>query len=141
MSVTEMEHVLVLSDDIETTCEFYCTVIGLRAGARPPLEFPGYWLYVGDRACLHVAERAAYRAHAAHVGLSVAKDPGGPGPVDHIAFNATDYNAVSERLERAGVAAVRNTVPDGGPRQLFVEAPDGVRIEINVTPSPREGGA
>jgi hypothetical protein len=37
-----------------------------------------------------------------------------------------------ERLERAGVPAVSNTVP-GGPRQLFFADPNGVRVEINVS--------
>jgi catechol 2,3-dioxygenase-like lactoylglutathione lyase family enzyme len=138
MSVTEMEHVLLLSDDIDQTCEFYCSVIGLRVGTRPPLAFPGYWLYASDVACLHIAERAPYRAHAARIGLEVPDDPGGPGPVDHIAFNATDYDEFSERLESNGVAAIRNTVPGGGPRQLFIADPDGVRIEINVKQSPIE---
>ncbi|MBV9805072.1 MAG: VOC family protein, partial [Solirubrobacterales bacterium] len=57
------------------------------------------------------------------------------GPVDHVAFGAADWNAVVERLERAGVHAVRNAVP-GGPRQLFFEDPNGVRVEINV-PNPQ----
>ena len=35
------------------------------------------------------------------------------------------------RLERHGVAAVTNAVP-GGPRQVFIEDPNGVRVEINV---------
>jgi catechol 2,3-dioxygenase-like lactoylglutathione lyase family enzyme len=138
MSVTEMEHVLLLSDDIDQTCEFYCTVIGLRVGTRPPLEFPGYWLYASDVACLHIAERGAYRAHAARIGLDVPDDPGGPGPVDHIAFAATDYHEATERLENNGVAAIRNTVPGGGPRQLFIEDPNGVRVEINVRQSPNQ---
>jgi len=33
------------------------------------------------------------------------------------------------------IPAVRNTVPGGGPRQLFIDDPNGVRIEINV-PAP-----
>ena len=65
MTVLQMEHVLVLSDDIEVTREFYCGVVGLREGQRPPLAFPGYWLYAGDTPCLHVADRRAYREHAA----------------------------------------------------------------------------
>jgi catechol 2,3-dioxygenase-like lactoylglutathione lyase family enzyme len=138
MNVTEMEHVLLLSDDIDQACEFYCTVVGLRVGTRPPLEFPGYWLYARDTPCLHIAERSSYRAHATRIGLEVSDDPGGPGPVDHIAFNATDYDELSRRLERSGVAAIRNTVPGGGPRQLFIPGPDGVRIEINVRQSPTE---
>jgi catechol 2,3-dioxygenase-like lactoylglutathione lyase family enzyme len=138
MSVTAMEHVLVLSDDIEATRDFYCRVVGLRVGERPLLAFPGYWLYAGPIACLHVAERGAYSSHAASLGLEARAEPPGAGPVDHIAFNASDYEALSARLESNGVAAVRNTISGGGPRQLFIEDPNGVRVEINVRDSPTE---
>jgi catechol 2,3-dioxygenase-like lactoylglutathione lyase family enzyme len=146
MSITDMEHVLVLSDEIETTREFYCQVVGLRVGERPALEFPGYWLYAGATACLHIAERGPYLAHAARLGLNVLAQPaaGGTvptqaaatGPVDHIAFNADDYDELRARCESRGVPAVANTIPGGGPRQLFIDDPNGVRIEINVRHSP-----
>jgi catechol 2,3-dioxygenase-like lactoylglutathione lyase family enzyme len=132
MSVTGMQHVLVLSDDIEATRDFYTQVVGLTVGERPLLEFPGYWLYAGGAPCVHVAERQAYLDHAAGLGLHP-----GAGPVDHIAFNAGDYEELSERIARGGVAAVRNTVPNGGPRQLFIEDPNGVRVEINVRQQAR----
>jgi catechol 2,3-dioxygenase-like lactoylglutathione lyase family enzyme len=127
-----MEHVLVLSEDIEETRDFYSRVVGLRTGERPPLEFPGYWLYAGSTPCLHIAQRQAYSAHAARLGLTVPGQAPGPGPVDHIAFNGSDYEAISARLESNGVPAVLNDIPNGGPRQLFIEDPNGVRIEINV---------
>jgi catechol 2,3-dioxygenase-like lactoylglutathione lyase family enzyme len=132
MSITEMEHVLVLSEDIDATRDFYCGVVGLRVGNRPPLEFPGYWLYAGRVACVHVADRKAYLTHAASLGLTVSNGPRGPGPLDHIAFNADDYEDVCSRLEQRGVAAVRNTVPGAGLRQVFFDDPNGVRVEINV---------
>jgi catechol 2,3-dioxygenase-like lactoylglutathione lyase family enzyme len=132
MTVTEMEHVLVLADDIDATRDFYCSAVGLQVGERPPLKFPGYWLYAGTTACLHVAERHTYLSHAAALGLPLSDESPRGGPVDHIAFNATDYDGVTAQLERAGVAAVRNTIPNGGPRQVFFEDPNGVRIEINV---------
>jgi catechol 2,3-dioxygenase-like lactoylglutathione lyase family enzyme len=127
-----MEHVLVLSDDIDATRDFYCQIVGLQVGERPPLEFPGYWLYAGKVPCLHVAERSSYLRHAAWLGLSVVKEPPGASAVDHIAFNASDYDAVCERLESAGIPAVRNTVPAARLRQLFIEDPNGVRVEINI---------
>ena len=55
MSVSRMEHVLVLCDDVERTREFYCEVVGLRLGDRPKLAFPGYWLYAGDTPCVHTS--------------------------------------------------------------------------------------
>lgn len=30
-------------------------VLGLRVGDRPPFPFPGYWLYAGSSAWVHVA--------------------------------------------------------------------------------------
>jgi catechol 2,3-dioxygenase-like lactoylglutathione lyase family enzyme len=132
--VSELEHVLVLSDDIDAARDFYERAVGLRTGDRPPLEFAGYWLYAGSAPCLHIADRAAYEAHAETLGLTVAgaRDRSRAGPVDHIAFTAADYAAVSERLARAGIKPVRNDVPGGGPRQLFFDDPDGLRVEINV---------
>lgn len=131
MSIGSIEHVLVLAEDIEETREFYCQVVGLQVGERPPLAFPGYWLYSGATACVHIAERQAYATHAAGLGLAVSESDSGRGPVDHIAFTALDYEAVIARLAERGVPAVANAVP-GGPRQLFVEDPNGVRVEINV---------
>jgi catechol 2,3-dioxygenase-like lactoylglutathione lyase family enzyme len=132
MSVTEMEHVLVLSEDIEASRDFYCRVVGLQVGERPALEFPGYWLYAGATPCVHVADRSTYLRHAAWLGLAVPHEPPGAGYVDHIAFNASDYEAVRARLESNGVPAVQNVVPGGGLHQLFFHDPNGVRIEINV---------
>jgi catechol 2,3-dioxygenase-like lactoylglutathione lyase family enzyme len=131
MSIVAMEHVLVLSDDIDLTRDFYCDVVGLSVGDRPPLEFPGYWLYADTTPCLHIAQRRAYAAHAARLGLAVPESDPGTGPLDHIAFIALDYETLTARLAELGVPVVTNVVP-GGPRQVFFEDPNGVRVEINV---------
>jgi hypothetical protein len=108
--------------------------VGLRVGSRPPLEFPGYWLYAeSPSACLHVAQREPYLRHLATLGLAAGTKTS--GEVDHIAFSATDYGSVTARIEAGGVTPVRNTIP-GGPRQLFLDDPNGVRIEINVSDPP-----
>jgi catechol 2,3-dioxygenase-like lactoylglutathione lyase family enzyme len=130
--VSELEHVLVLSDDVERACDFYQQTLGLRLGDRPPLQFTGYWLYAGPTPCLHIADRASYRAHAESLGLSVGARNDHGGPVDHIAFSARGYAELSDRLARAGIEPVRNDVPGGGPRQLFFTDPEGLRVEINI---------
>jgi catechol 2,3-dioxygenase-like lactoylglutathione lyase family enzyme len=135
VALTSIQHLLVLTDDIDGTRDFYRDVLGLEEGRRPPLEFPGYWLYAQGVPCVHVADRDIYNAHAASLGLAPSEGRRGSGVVDHVAFNASDYHEVTARLERHGIDAVQNTVPGIGMRQLFVSDPNGVRIEINVLPT------
>ena len=132
MPLTKMEHYLVLTDDIERTREFYCQALGMHVGARPPLEFPGYWLYVGDTPCIHIAEWQTYTAHSLAQGIPVSSRASGTGPFDHIAFNAENYDEVLERLHRHGVHPGKNDVTGVPLRQLFLTDPNGVKIEINV---------
>jgi catechol 2,3-dioxygenase-like lactoylglutathione lyase family enzyme len=130
--LTKMEHYLVLTDDIQATKQFYCEALGMREGFRPPLEFPGYWLYVGDTPCIHIAEWQTYTAHSERQGIPVSKRAPGTGPFDHIAFNAEDFAGVLARLQRYGIEPGRNIVKGTPLRQLFLTDPNGVKIEINV---------
>jgi catechol 2,3-dioxygenase-like lactoylglutathione lyase family enzyme len=136
MPLHGLEHALVLTDDLERTKAFYCEVLGFEVGERPPLPFPGYWLSLDGAACLHVAERAAYEAHAADVGLRRSN-----GPIDHLAFAADGHEALAARLEAAEVEVVTNDVPAAGIRQLFIDDPNGVRIELNLAPGSEPASA
>lgn len=42
MALKSLNHFLVRADDLESTRDFYVDLLGLRVGARPPFEFPGY---------------------------------------------------------------------------------------------------
>jgi len=126
MPLVRLQHTLILTDDIEGTKAFYCDVLGLEAGERPALPFPGYWLYLAGVACLHVAARAEYEAHAQTLGLAAKGFP-----VDHVAFVADGYEQLVERLAAADVEVTTNVVP-GGVRQLFFDDPNGARIELVI---------
>ena len=134
MPLRRLDHLLVLTDDLEATRAFYCDALGLEAGERPELGFPGYWLYLDGVPCVHVAERAAYEARATQLGLRVD-----PAPVDHIAFRADGGAGLAERLRTLGIEAVANEVPTAGLRQLFLTDPNGVRVEVNVVTDDAEG--
>jgi catechol 2,3-dioxygenase-like lactoylglutathione lyase family enzyme len=127
MPLTSMEHLLVLTDDLEGTKDFYCRALGLEVGERPPLGFAGYWLYLEGVPCVHVADREGYAPYSEQVGL-----PAAPGAVDHIAFSGTDYEEAAARLAREGIEARVNTPPGTTLRQLFFEDPNGLKVEINV---------
>jgi catechol 2,3-dioxygenase-like lactoylglutathione lyase family enzyme len=136
MPLLQLEHYLVLSDDIDATRDFYCAALGMRQGPRPPLDFPGYWVYLREVPCIHIADWSGYRAYAEAIGIGMSTRAAGTGPVDHIAFSAVDYVSVKARLRGAGVAAAENLVPGIGLRQLFLLDPNGVKIEINIPAEP-----
>jgi catechol 2,3-dioxygenase-like lactoylglutathione lyase family enzyme len=128
--VAVLDHLLVLTDDIDATRDFWCEALDLDVGERPPLEFPGYWLYGAAGPCVHVAERAAYEAHVTELGL-----PLGTGPVEHVAFDVPDYREAVARILNMGISATDHAVV-GVMHQLLFEDPNGVKIEINVKEQP-----
>lgn len=131
MALIKLEHYLVISDDIEATRRFYCDALGMRVGFRPELPFDGYWLYVGDVPCIHIAERHSYRRYSESIGIPVTRGDAGTGMIDHVAFNATDFDGMLSRLRSLGLEPKQNLVDDIGLRQLFLDDPSGVKIELN----------
>jgi catechol 2,3-dioxygenase-like lactoylglutathione lyase family enzyme len=122
MPLTQLNHVTVRTDDLEGTRDFYREVLGLKDGLRPPLAFPGYWLYCGEQAVVHLVPRSA--------GIG-ASEGDATGNFDHVAFTAEDFEGMRARLARFGLAFRENEVPGIRLRQLFVRDPNQVMIEIN----------
>ena len=108
MPLNHIEHYLVLTKDLEATRDFYVNVLGMRDGERPPFDFAGNWFYLGDMACVHVAQVGGEK------GLREAPEGDGTGAVDHIAFNASGLAELLRRLDRLGLQARRLTMPDLG---------------------------
>jgi len=106
---------------LEDLRRFYCEVLGLTVGRRPPFGSDGYWLYAGDLALVHlsVADDTATAVTDAQTTLN------------HVAFACSGRQTFERRLEASGVALRRATVPDTGIRQLFLEDPAGNGIELS----------
>jgi catechol 2,3-dioxygenase-like lactoylglutathione lyase family enzyme len=131
MPLLRLEHYLVLSDDIDATRDFYCDVLGMREGFRPKLDFPGYWLYVGDVPSIHIAEWESYAVWTKEVGIPISSRAKSTGAVDHIAFNASGFDETRARLQARGIEINENLLDEIGLRQLFIYDPNGVPIELN----------
>ena len=132
MALLSLNHVTIRPHDIEATRDFYVNVVGLHEGARPPFRFPGYWLYAGDMAVIHLVGKG--NPTDDFVGNSGATQPNtGSGAVDHLAFayDAEDYDKTCAAIEAHGFAFKSQTVPDLGLRQLFIKDPDAVVVELN----------
>jgi catechol 2,3-dioxygenase-like lactoylglutathione lyase family enzyme len=122
MPLTQLNHVTVRTDDLEGTRDFYREVLGLEPGARPPLSFPGYWLYCGEQAVVHLVPRSGA------IGAGNSDDTGN---FDHVAFTASDFDGMRQHLARLGIAFREQDVPGARIRQLFVQDPNRVMIELN----------
>ena len=131
MPVQRLEHFLVISEDIDATRDFYCDVLGMTVGFRPELDFPGYWLYLGDVGCLHLAEWETYARWTKEVDIPMSTKAPGSGPVDHIAFNATGFDEIIARLDQRGLGYKQNRLDDIGLRQIFLKDPNGITLELN----------
>jgi catechol 2,3-dioxygenase-like lactoylglutathione lyase family enzyme len=122
MPVTEMNHFTVLTDDLERTRAFYVGLLGLREGPRPPLGFPGAWLYAGERPVLHVI-----------AGRALPEER--RGVLDHMAFSASDLAGLTARLEGAGISYDLGRQPDSNVWQLFLHDPNGAKVELDFAPT------
>ena len=121
MAVTAMNHFTVLTDDVEATVCFYRDVVGLAEGPRPPLGFPGAWLYAGNQAVLHVVggrQRSELRA----------------GVIDHMAFSASGLRDAIATLDANGVAYQCRQQVGSGVWQVFFHDPNGAKVELDFAP-------
>jgi catechol 2,3-dioxygenase-like lactoylglutathione lyase family enzyme len=129
MPLGPLQHFTIEPSDLEKTKDFYCDVLGLENGDRPPLDFPGYWLYSGGTATVHLM--GTRKPREGIVVRGTEKKFEDTGRLDHIAFAATDVEGVRQRLQSRGVKFRESIVPRSGDTQFFLHDPDGVGVELN----------
>ena len=136
MPLSHMEHFLLQTEDIEATKDWYVKVLGLRVGPCPDFKFPVYWLYLGDRDVLHITTggKSVSDNRKRYVGQE-SDATRGTGVIDHVAFRATDLEAMIEHLNRNSIAFKERQVDDQGLYQLFLFDPNGVKVELNFANS------
>ena len=100
--------------------DFYCNVVGLTEGFRPPFERFGFWLYIGDKDVVH---------------LITPKENDNRSPqkssYDHVAFKAVDYESVLKKLKVLGIPFEEKPIPGMTAHQIFLHDPAGNRVELN----------
>ena len=123
-----MNHFTITAEDRDKTLDFYCGLLGLQEGHRPDLGFPGAWLYAGGpQAVLHIYwDRPMPGTRT--------------GVIDHMAFTASNLNAVKRRLDDAGFPYELRRQAGAGTWQLFTLNPNGAKVELDFDPSERPDG-
>jgi catechol 2,3-dioxygenase-like lactoylglutathione lyase family enzyme len=123
MATMGLSHVNLRADRelLDQLKDFYCDVIGLKVGMRPPFPGFGYWLYSGDQAIMHL-----------HITRTDEERlPNIVSTIDHIAFVCTNRKEVEAHLKQHSLEYQTVLVPVANQVQLFVRDPAGNRVELN----------
>ena len=110
----QIDHVNIHARDPKSVVAFLEAVLGAAEGERPPFNHPGHWVYLEGRPLFHLD----------HAGGGEA-----PGLIDHIAIGVFDYDVLVTRLVAANIPYKTAGIP-GGVGQLFVEGPEGLKLEL-----------
>lgn len=145
MPINKLAHYSIRTTDLEASRRFYTEILGFRVGFRPPFQFPGLWLYMGDDeqeyGTVHIIgiDPNDPQGLIDYLGDKSPDSLQGTGTVDHIAFTATDLAGMRRNLAARGLSFRERTVPALGLHQLFLEDPSGVTIELNYPAAEAQG--
>jgi catechol 2,3-dioxygenase-like lactoylglutathione lyase family enzyme len=97
VTIDAIDHVNIRAPaaDIAKLKQFYCDVLGLSEGWRPPFESRGYWLYGGGRPLVHLVE-GPVEDDTGPVGASSAR-------IDHVSFRTADFESLTARVGKRGI--------------------------------------
>lgn len=129
MAIHALHHVNLRApaDELRALRDFYCDVVGLYEGERPPFKSAGFWLYADGAPILHLSTAST---------PSEVPASGAPRSLlNHIAFRCTDLDATLARLRSHGIAFSVTEVPDRGEKQIQFQDPSGTGVELSF-PAP-----
>jgi len=128
MRVEALDHINIISADLEGTARFYAELLDLepRDGPPPLTHENARWMYdESGRAIVHINTLECPRAY------DRAVDPGPTGALHHVALRCSGYEEMRARLSRRGIGHRLNEVAAVGLRQIFVLDPNQVLLELN----------
>lgn len=129
MQVNALDHVNIITDDLDGTSEFYKDLLGLERRDAPAPLTPqnAQWMYDrGDKPILHINSTDCPRTFDRDV------QPGAlTGAVHHVAFNCTGYDEMMKRITNRSLPHQVNLIEAIGLRQIFVPDPNNVLLELN----------
>jgi len=128
MRVEALDHVNIITPDVEGTARFYAELLDLepRDGPPPLTHENARWMYDrSGRAILHINSLDCPRAYDREVRQ------GPTGALHHVALRCQGYEELRARLARRGLEHTLNEVTAAGLRQVFVLDPNQVLLELN----------
>jgi catechol 2,3-dioxygenase-like lactoylglutathione lyase family enzyme len=133
VALDRIDHFSIRTLKLEETRVFYENVMGMETGDRPPLPFPGYWLYLGEHAVIHLVgiDENNPEGLNEYLGEVNIDELSGGGAVDHLAFRASGSKDLIDRLKLLKIPYRERMVDGMNLFQLFVEDPNNITLELN----------
>ena len=128
MAVEALDHVNVVTADLDRAEGFYRDLLMLETRPAPPplTHETARWMFdLSGRAVLHLNSLDLPRMFDRDMA------PGPTGALHHVAFRCTGFDDTVARIKRMALDHRRNDVAAIGLRQIFVADPDGVLLELN----------
>jgi lactoylglutathione lyase len=130
----EINHILIRTTDLGAMIRFFEQVLELKNGKRPPFSFVGAWLWADDKPLIHLSEaNPVDKGQLDYLGGKKMISGSGTGIIDHVAFSGQDYSKLIERLQHHQHPFFERTVPLTGEHQVFIEGPEGLRVEVQFS--------
>jgi catechol 2,3-dioxygenase-like lactoylglutathione lyase family enzyme len=129
MKVEALDHVNIITDNLDGTARFYEELLGLERRDGPPPLTPttAQWMYdEAGRAIIHINSLDCVRTYDREI------TPGDlTGALHHVALRLTGYAETLARLQARGADFQENFVAAIGLRQIFTADPNNVLLELN----------
>lgn len=116
--LTALDHINLLTDDLQGTADWYENILGLEQGPRPDFSMQGVWIYLGDTAVIHLV-------------LSDAPLSRDLASLEHFAFRAEGMAGFEKKLVDQAVPFDRQTVPGTNIVQFNLKDPMGNHLHID----------
>ncbi|QDU82079.1 Metallothiol transferase FosB [Polystyrenella longa] len=130
IQVKSIDHVTLVSKDMEKSRHFYVDVLGMEDVPRPAFSFAGKWFQAGET-MIHIIEQHDQSGPAGNQDVSGYTET----RTHHFAFLVDDALSAQEVLNANKVPIVcpAKKRPDGA-TQVFVLDPDGYVVELSSLP-------
>jgi catechol 2,3-dioxygenase-like lactoylglutathione lyase family enzyme len=126
--VEALDHVNIITADLEGAVRFYAELLALepRDGPPPLTHENARWMYDDSgRAVVHINTLECPRAY------DRAVSPGPTGALHHVALRCSGYEELRAQLARRGLRHHINVISAIGLKQIFVLDPNQVLLELN----------
>src|SRR5579875_261763 len=142
--IRNLDHVNIVTKKFAETIRFYTEVLGMKNAGLPGGMVSNKNASICDdnnNAVLHVQgvdpddpqpTFDSIRRRLGNLRTSIGlEDLDGSASIEHVAFACSDYEAVRSRLASHGLEMRFNEVPQMSLRQIFVNDPNGITLELN----------